>query len=485
MATVASWWLLEPAISGATSCTVFCCNRPRHLSGGHELFWRNEIFAGTGILVCYNRAQGLLPTATAALVTTLTIKHLQNICSMTVLDDLPESVIIQEILVRLPVEDILRCRAVRKSWRHATTTKDFLLAHHHHQPSLPVIHLIKSDGHVFDHHLSVFCHTSPGAASRKLNHRTILRYPNTRPHEDNLVIHAVCDGLLIISFHDWEGLFEVCNPSTRQRAPLPLLHEQDLQGTRVRIAGLYQHRPSGGYQVLYSIWTRNEDHFTFTVEFYIIAVGANEPRPIEQPPLQQVVMGGLTCSHNTTILYRDNLHWLLRRQYISNGPSNIMIFNTEDDTFRWLCHPPRQYPWMSLLELDGALSICSSHDGIIIDIYVMHDYEDEVWALIYSINMMALEGLPPLNLGARTVLKIVTLNECEMVIEFPGCVLHCDIGGKFLGMMEWNEDKDNRMHITPFRFQENICQLPFFATQDYGAWAMLQGDDERNYSIWP
>ena len=67
MATVASWWLLEPAISGATSCTVFCCNRPRHLSGGHELFWRNEIFAGTGILVCYNRAQGLLPPATAAL----------------------------------------------------------------------------------------------------------------------------------------------------------------------------------------------------------------------------------------------------------------------------------------------------------------------------------------------------------------------------------------------------------------------------------
>ena len=36
---------------------------------------------------------------------------------------------------------------------HATSTHEFLLAHHHHQPSLPVIDLIKREGRVFDHHL--------------------------------------------------------------------------------------------------------------------------------------------------------------------------------------------------------------------------------------------------------------------------------------------------------------------------------------------
>jgi hypothetical protein len=73
----------------------------------------------------------------------------QNI-SQTVLDDLPEAIIIEEILIRLPAEDILRCRVVRKSWRHATFTNDFILAHHHHQPSLPVIHLIKREGELYD-----------------------------------------------------------------------------------------------------------------------------------------------------------------------------------------------------------------------------------------------------------------------------------------------------------------------------------------------
>jgi hypothetical protein len=87
----------------------------------------------------------------------------------TVLDDLPEAVIIKEILVRLPVEDILRCRVVRKSWRHATSTNDFLLSHHKHQPSLPVIDFMKREDEVCERHLFVFCDSSTGANSRKLN----------------------------------------------------------------------------------------------------------------------------------------------------------------------------------------------------------------------------------------------------------------------------------------------------------------------------
>ena len=47
--------------------------------------------------------------------------------------------------------------------------------------------------------------------------------------------------------------------------------------------------------------------------------------------------------------------------------------------------------------------------------------------------------------------------------------------------MECDEDEDNRMHITPFRFQDNIVPLPFFGTQeDYGdSWMPKEeGDDE-------
>jgi hypothetical protein len=66
-------------------------------------------------------------------------------------------------------------------------------------------------------------------------------------------------------------------------------------------------------------------------------------------------------------------------------------------------------PWMSLLELDGTLAMFSTHDGIVIDVYVMHDYKAEVWALVHQINQLALEASPQLDLPARTVREIATL----------------------------------------------------------------------------
>ena len=188
--------------------------------------------------------------------------------------------------------------------------------------------------------------------------------------------------------------------------------------------------------MLYSIWTRNEDLFTYTVDFHVLAVGYSESRPIKELPLQQGLLNGLTCSKNAPVLNRSNLHWLLARHYTSDDFSNIIVFDTEVETFRWMRSPPCRYPWMSLLELDGTLAMCSSHDGIVIDIYGISDYEAEVWAPTYQINLSALEASPQLHLPARTLRKIATLNERELLIDHPGRVLHCDLDGKFLGKME-------------------------------------------------
>jgi hypothetical protein len=59
--------------------------------------------------------------------------------SATVLDDLPEWIVVEEILVRLPPKDLLRCRAVRKCWHRASSTGKFMLDHHRRQPILPIL----------------------------------------------------------------------------------------------------------------------------------------------------------------------------------------------------------------------------------------------------------------------------------------------------------------------------------------------------------
>jgi hypothetical protein len=55
----------------------------------------------------------------------------------TVLDDLPDEIVVHKILISLPPKDVGRCRAVRRSWPDATTTPEFTLAHHRRQPRSP------------------------------------------------------------------------------------------------------------------------------------------------------------------------------------------------------------------------------------------------------------------------------------------------------------------------------------------------------------
>ena len=61
----------------------------------------------------------------------------------TRLEDLPEDIVVDQILVRLPSKAVGRCRVVSKSWLSATSTPRFMLEHHRRQPSLPIIN---SDG---------------------------------------------------------------------------------------------------------------------------------------------------------------------------------------------------------------------------------------------------------------------------------------------------------------------------------------------------
>jgi hypothetical protein len=229
----------------------------------------------------------------------------------TVLDDLPESIILCEILARLPPKDALRCRAVCKSWRRDTSTHNFLLAHHHHQPFLPIIK--QSAGTKYrlpldDPRLVVFHDAGTG------NHKfwPVLRYvtPPLVYASLQLHLHDCRDGLLIVSdsdgSHNRKRFFYVCNPVTRQCAPLPQLVEHGQQLFTTSIAGLYLHHPSGEYRLLYTRWSGPPNN---NAEFYVITIGSDEPRrfigwppPSPPPSLEQVWI----IAH---VLHRGGLHW--------------------------------------------------------------------------------------------------------------------------------------------------------------------------------
>ncbi|KAI4988975.1 hypothetical protein ZWY2020_036292 [Hordeum vulgare] len=124
----------------------------------------------------------------------------------TVLDDLPEQFVVEEILFRLPPRDIVRCRAVRRCWQSATSTDRFMLDHHHRQPFLPII-----SHDVEPQKASLFLSFDADAGQQRLCPVIRTLYSG--------ILQATCDGLLIVSHGATAHEFFICNPVTRNPSP--------------------------------------------------------------------------------------------------------------------------------------------------------------------------------------------------------------------------------------------------------------------------
>uniref|UniRef100_M8CQ66 F-box domain-containing protein n=1 Tax=Aegilops tauschii TaxID=37682 RepID=M8CQ66_AEGTA len=129
----------------------------------------------------------------------------------------------------------LRIRAVCHAWRRATSTNDFLLAHHDRQPNLPLLcnkHYIRSFGDDIKSFDIIPC---DHRAAAKL--QSVARLDGA----SNISLEACCDGLLV--FLTWDqrsdtATTSICNPTTHQCAPL---HQLDGFG----LFGMYPHTPTG------------------------------------------------------------------------------------------------------------------------------------------------------------------------------------------------------------------------------------------------
>lgn len=319
-----------------------------------------------------------------------------------------------------------------------------------------------------DPHLVVF--RDEGAGSLKL--WPVLRYTTPCREFTCLQVHASRDGLLVFSntiSHASDRIFYVCNPTTRQFAPLPQLFEPGRQGFTTSISGLYLHQPSHEYRVLYFCRVLPANWIdSVAADFYVMTVGSDEPRrfigqppPSSPPSIGQALLKGLPCSNlSAPTFHHGSLHWDLGRYHRKyTDKHDIMVFDTTAETFRWM-RRPAEAPlglWPSLSEMKGALALFSGSDGVIMDVFVMQDYKEEVWVLRHRINLSAaVTALPQFDLTMGVV------NEREFLIELPGRLLHCDIDGKVLGVVD---EDGHRIHITTYSLKESIVPLALFQEQ--------------------
>ncbi|KAM3335459.1 hypothetical protein ACQJBY_029753 [Aegilops geniculata] len=332
------------------------------------------------------------------------------------LPGLPHDIVIWEILVRLPPKALLRCRAVHPSWRRITSTRDFLLTHHARQPTLLVASGHDDDGSgEYCRDIIVFDH--PATADAQLQHFTQL-------DERDCSVVASCDGLLLLSYDAEGACFSICNPATRQCAPLPVLCDFMLP------LGMYRHRPTGEYRIL--LYDKNDGGCC------IFELGSVQPpRNIGCPPEAEQVLS--RCGHGAVVLLRGNMHWYLEQR--ENGSDMVLVFDVTTESFRHMQAPVVQVApdcplYNDLFDMDGMLGMFSCNDdAAIIDIWVLKDYENMVWTFKCKIELPVTE-MELLCGGHDDSLYAVVIHgdgELLVLVQFAGWLLQVDMEGKLVG----------------------------------------------------
>ncbi|XBI13415.1 hypothetical protein VPH35_140149 [Triticum aestivum] len=381
----------------------------------------------------------------------------------TMLEDLPGE-IMDMILIRLPSKDVGRCRVVNTSWRSATSTPKFMLEHHRRQPLVPIV---DAHGRAVSH--VVFGDVGGGTSSQEL-------WPLVREGNLSFTLKGSCDGFLII-YHHTQPSFFICNPVTRKYVILP-----QPQGQFNFVIGFYRHHPTGEYRVLWF----SLSHDSSKSSVYVLTVGSDKPRRIivkiptvSSPSVENRLMNEVHFSSGFSppVHHRGSLHWWLSGSSdITGGCADTIVFDTEAESFRWMRSPGQHCPNSMLFDMKGTLAFWAGSTPAsfsTMDVWVMQDYEAQIWAFKYRIELSTVEASrqlyltsykkkkrTPIDSMVQSFNDMAVLNERELLVRFNGKhVLHCDVDGKFLGLVKIGKNQ-HCMRLAHYRLQESILPIP-------------------------
>ncbi|XP_037481910.1 putative F-box protein At1g47790 [Triticum dicoccoides] len=348
---------------------------------------------------------------------------------------IPDEILQQEILPRLPAKSVLRCRAVCRSWRSLASDPAFLLDHHRRQPALPLIRSCRiSDV------------SGRGLESRlnAIHLRSAKLGPSFQfPFGGSFAISASCDGLFVV-FN-----YIICNPATREWATL----RQDAKRIENLIA-LFRHQPSGEFRVMY--WRNNSMELICRQEYYMLTVGTNNSWRVDCPLTE--VLAEEPSIFGAPVLLNGSLHIHWRRQ---SGVHyhRIRVFDTVAETSRLMIPPPvNPCHVMHLLDLGGKLAASTSNDGMTgMSIFVLQDPEHDVWSFQYRIKLPVMEIRRFQEQGDWWA-KVVS-EEGDVLVSCCGHLLQCDKKGNLVAKFKYDDDMPM---VIPHKFKESLIQHTFF-----------------------
>ncbi|KAE8802845.1 hypothetical protein D1007_21380 [Hordeum vulgare] len=367
------------------------------------------------------------------------------------LGSLLEEIPIWYILVRLPPKALLRCCTVFRARRSVTSTPDFLLAHHFHQVALP----LADNGNKYTEDISKSLDRLQPIA--RLIAQSSFHMDATIGDDNigNCISFfqpiSSCDGLLIFCVEDTD--FFICNPASRQYARLLLPMDR-----RWTVLGMYHHPLTGEYKILLYSYTGNmdDDELAPNSKFacHVLELASGKPlRRIVWPDAITITLLGL----NPHVLFHGSLHWYP----LDNDGNNTMIvvFNATSESFRQMRAPIVTY-YADLFEIDDMLSMSAFDYVNTIDIWVLEDYEREVWVLNCRIELHAAEISVPY--GVQLWLDVLVGpgdGQLVVLVKSHDWLLEVGMDGKLVATFHRKE-----VELTHFRLKQTLVPHTFFPT---------------------
>ncbi|GER54985.1 F-box family protein [Striga asiatica] len=317
--------------------------------------------------------------------------------------------LLHDILSRLPLLDILKCRCICKTFIKLLKDPYFSRIHLSNAPTLRTNLILQKnigtrrifETFTFDLNESTVssCRSSFDCEKNLNNTRPSIR--NGLPElskvnsefsfrANGLTLIGSCNGLLCFyCARPLRPFYMICNPILGERLKLPQLANPSALYTYENSSSFFGYCASTKrYKVVSFMWLIFTDnlHFEYSKEMvaYVHTLGWGSWRRVDNP----------TCPRKNSLdpLLTDTLHWINDTE----KPSEIIgSFDLEREKFGFISPPVHfnsQYvsklPWLNVSVLRGCLCIFYMYEDSLFDVWVMGEYGvRESWTKEFSIDM--------------------------------------------------------------------------------------------------
>lgn len=303
---------------------------------------------------------------------------------------LPEEILF-DILTRLPIKSLLRCKSLSKDWLQLISNPGFVQLHMEHakQNKQKILFASSKSGISNIHSLE----------SETL-HSPLVSYNFRLPGA--LFMVGTCNGLVCLS--DYKTIVVLCNPATREHFSI-LFDKFDVSPDNFEeefCLGFGHDPVSDEYKILRIDFSyhksADDDLYTENTNVYVYTLGSKSWRKTESPFRFDKGIASLPYVSGALHVFERNSDCRLNsKQYVSS----IIMFDLESEKFKSTPLPHTKGEGLIPGVFQGCFSVSAFRlEGRNVDIWLMKKHGMmESWTKVFSISLTGIQF--PVPFGVR------------------------------------------------------------------------------------